>query len=159
MNWDAMAAMAEIAAAIGVIASFVYVGTQVRRSTAQSRLENWSNMVDRLIGVHIQASNIEKAELIAKGRNGYKDLSEAEKIAFGAHMEQLCIALEGILHVGGYEVESQEASRALFYTHIKHHVDCVGGRDWFEEFQRQRGFPQELTNAIKQAIDSENTAV
>lgn len=37
MNWDAIGAVAELLAAIGVIISLIFVGLQVRKSTAESK--------------------------------------------------------------------------------------------------------------------------
>ena len=34
MNWDAIGAVAELLGAIGVIASLIYVATQIRRNTS-----------------------------------------------------------------------------------------------------------------------------
>ena len=45
MNWDAIGAIAELAGAIGVIASLVYVETQIRHNTRASAVE--SNVVRR----------------------------------------------------------------------------------------------------------------
>ena len=39
MNWDAIGAMAELAGALGVIASLIYVATQIRQSTRASSVE------------------------------------------------------------------------------------------------------------------------
>ena len=37
MNWDAIGAIAELLGAIGVIASLVYLATQIRQNTATVR--------------------------------------------------------------------------------------------------------------------------
>ncbi len=36
MNWDALGAIAELLGAVGVIASLLYLGRQIRQSTKQS---------------------------------------------------------------------------------------------------------------------------
>lgn len=38
MNWDAIGAIAELLAAIGVIVSLIFVGLQVKKSNAEARL-------------------------------------------------------------------------------------------------------------------------
>ena len=38
MNWDAVAALAELLAALAVVASLVYLAVQVRQNTRQARL-------------------------------------------------------------------------------------------------------------------------
>ncbi len=42
MNWEAIAALAELAAAIGVVVSLVYLALQVRQNTDQVRLNSES---------------------------------------------------------------------------------------------------------------------
>lgn len=37
MNWDAIGAAGEVAGAVGVILTLVYLSVQIRRSTAQAR--------------------------------------------------------------------------------------------------------------------------
>ncbi len=39
MNWDAIGAIAELAGAVGVVASLIYLGTQIRHSTKASSVE------------------------------------------------------------------------------------------------------------------------
>ena len=39
MDWDALGAIAELAGALGVIASLIYLGTQIRHNTRASSVE------------------------------------------------------------------------------------------------------------------------
>ena len=41
MNWEAIATIAEIVGAVGVIASLIYLAAQIRQSTKVSRAETW----------------------------------------------------------------------------------------------------------------------
>jgi hypothetical protein len=49
VSWDAVAALAELAGAIGVIASLVYLALQIRHNTAAVRAENLRETVNGLI--------------------------------------------------------------------------------------------------------------
>jgi len=49
VSWDAIAALAELAGAIGVIASLVYLALQIRHNTAAVRAENLRETVNGLI--------------------------------------------------------------------------------------------------------------
>jgi hypothetical protein len=44
MSWDALSAIAEITAALGVIASLVYLGRQIQQSNATERLNVTLNL-------------------------------------------------------------------------------------------------------------------
>ena len=47
-----------------------------------------------------------------------------------------------------------EGMVSLFNRHVRWHMDCEGARDWFEKFSAERGFPEDLNQAISQAIQS-----
>ena len=44
MNWDAIAAIAEMVGALGVIASLIYLATQIRQSTKVARAETTKDL-------------------------------------------------------------------------------------------------------------------
>ena len=47
MNWDAISTIAEVIAAVGVIASLLFVAYELRRNTGEVRRTNWESTVDR----------------------------------------------------------------------------------------------------------------
>ncbi len=71
--------LAELLAAVGVIASLMFVAFEIRKNKAQMRPANWGNVADRFNAVYAQTDDIELAKLVVKGRQSYHDLSEAEK--------------------------------------------------------------------------------
>jgi hypothetical protein len=153
MNLDTVAGIAEIASSICVIASLVFVGFELRKNNIQSKLDNWSSQVDRFVEVYGRASNLELGELIAKGRASYVRLSDGEKISYGHHLEQLCLCLEAMLHAAGKDVHARDQAIRLFEQHIRHHLGCTGGLEWWREFQNQRGFRPFLTEKINLVLD------
>ena len=58
MNWNAIAALAQVLAAIGVIVSVVYLALQVRRNTQQARLNTESLGVTHEMGGAAMSVNI-----------------------------------------------------------------------------------------------------
>ncbi len=46
---------------------------------------------------------------------------------------------------------------SLFNRHVCWHMDCEGARDWFEKFSVERGFPEDLNQAIIQALHSKKS--
>jgi hypothetical protein len=45
MNWDAIGALAELAGALGVIASLVYLAIQIRQNTRSAREAAWHSVL------------------------------------------------------------------------------------------------------------------
>ena len=78
MNWDAIGAIAETLGAVGVIASLVYLATQIRQNTRTVRSATYQS----LNGVALQsqgnlAYDGETAEIVRKGMQDGSQLSEA----------------------------------------------------------------------------------
>src|SRR5687768_12749763 len=83
MNWDAVAALAEILGAIGVIASLLYLSQQVRQNTEATRLA-----MSHSISAAVRDWNrplVEDAALMRVfylGVEGSTELDEAERARF-----------------------------------------------------------------------------
>ena len=84
MNWEAIGAVSEGLGAIGVIASLLYLATQVRNNTRASRIEAklaattyLSSYTDEFI------SSPETKALFVRGRKSVDDLEQVEFHRFG----------------------------------------------------------------------------
>lgn len=87
MNWDAIAAIAELLGAAGVIASLLYLAVQVRQNTRQTRLAAQQATVQELgIALRAQAQNRDWAELLSKGMNNLENLDKVERLQFLSHV-------------------------------------------------------------------------
>lgn len=152
MSLAEITAMADLLAAAGVIASLIFVAFEIRKNTAQTRQANWGNAADRFNAVYAQTDDMELANLIIKGRQSYHDLTEAEKLSFGHYLEQLCIAIEALLVHGESLAHGRVAMIALAEKHLAFHLGFPGARQWYEEFDRQRGYPSAMREFIRDAI-------
>jgi hypothetical protein len=88
MNWDAIGAIAETLGAIGVIASLVYLATQIRHSRDQMsqntqalRAGSYQQLHEH---IHDSVTNAPKAdlEMVRLGLQSFKSLSEADAFRF-----------------------------------------------------------------------------
>ena len=80
MNWDAISAIAEIAGAVVVVASLVYVGRQIGQNTAMMRVSAASETMERdydLVLPLIESAEV--TELWLKGDHELDELSEADR--------------------------------------------------------------------------------
>lgn len=154
MSLSEFASIAEIIAAIGVIASLLVVAWEIHKNTSQSKQANWGWLVDRFNAIYAQTSDIEFADLLAKGQQSFHNLTHGEKIAFGYHLEQLCIAHEGLLIYVKDEVHGHKEMQEIFEKHIRFHLGSRGAREWWEQFQADRGFPSHITQEINRVIGS-----
>jgi len=83
MNWDALGAIAELAGAIGVIASLVYVATQIRHNTRASTVESKLVTTGMLTGfVDTLITDPELNDIFMRGRTSTESLSKEEHQRF-----------------------------------------------------------------------------
>ena len=152
MDLAQITVLAELLAAVGVIASLIFVAFEIRKNAAQARQANWGNAADRFNAVYSQTGDIELAKLVVKGRQSYHDLSEAEKVSFGHYLEQICIAIEALLVHGESLAHGREVMMALAKKHLEFHLGFPGARQWYDEFDEQRGYPPAMREFIREAI-------
>ena len=87
MNWDAVAAIAELLGAAGVIASLLYLAVQVRQNTRQTRLAAQQATVQELgVALRAQAQDREWAELLSRGIEDIENLDKVERVQFLSHV-------------------------------------------------------------------------
>ena len=88
MNWDAIAAAAELLAALGVVISLIYLAGQVRGSLNQARQSAIQSLVNQMNNVWTGiAANREHADIWVRGSKGVAELhDETEGVQFSAFL-------------------------------------------------------------------------
>ena len=144
--------LAQLIAAIGVILSMLTVAKQISDNTKQAKLINWGVLSERYMSVYRQAGDLNLADVIVRGHRDFESLNGAEQLAFGHFLENICIANEGALVMANSVSRGKEGMVSLFERHVRWHLGTKGGSAWFEKFQQERGFPDDLTRSIHKAI-------
>src|SRR5438132_7411512 len=81
MNWDAIVAISQLVAAVGVILSLVFVGLQIKQNTrALQRTEHNSTMAQWTVIRQAIAQNRDIAELMTAGLHGERALDAADQL-------------------------------------------------------------------------------
>jgi hypothetical protein len=81
VNWDAIVAISQLVAAVGVILSLVFVGLQVRQNTAAlQRNEHNSTMAQWSVIRMAIAGNRDVAELMTAGLDGERSMDAADQL-------------------------------------------------------------------------------
>jgi len=87
MNWEAIGAVAEIVASIGVIISLIYLGVQIREQTIESRLAMGNELANQFnVTYSILASNRNFADVWLKGLYNFESLEPVERVQFSTQM-------------------------------------------------------------------------
>ena len=81
MNWDAIVAISQLIAALGVILSLIFVGLQIKQNTrALQRTEHNSTMEQWTVIRQAIAQNRDIAELMTAGLHGERALDAADQL-------------------------------------------------------------------------------
>jgi len=90
MNWDAIGAIGEIAGAIGVIVSLIYLASQIRNQNTESRLTAINNMTSQWNAfMGDLATNTELARIWDKGLQNFNALDSTERVQFSTHLNRV----------------------------------------------------------------------
>ena len=106
MNWDAIATVAEMAAAIGVIISLVYLARQIQQTHLDSEVTA-NQEVGRDYSNHVSiVMSDENSEAFIKGLHSYSSLTPTERYKF-----DFCLA--GYVNIVEVILYHNEAGRGL----------------------------------------------
>jgi hypothetical protein len=90
MNWQAIAAVAELLSAIGVVLSLLYLAAQVRTSTRQARLDASRELAVRITEASLAAATTrDLAELFHQGAGDLLSLDPVDQTRFRGFMNSL----------------------------------------------------------------------
>ncbi len=138
MNWEAAGAIGEMAGAIGVIASLLYVARQVRTgnkaSLVQSKLA-MSRMHADFMSSLIQ--NPELDEIMRSGLSGWESLPKKDYRRFSnMALQAFTFFSAGYFQVKAGTMDSDEwhESEAI----IQYWLHGQGGKDWWKKVGRDR---------------------
>ena len=99
MNWEAIAALAELLGAAGVIASLIYLAGQVRSSGKQARQAAIQSVVNKMSTVWNQLAAESTGDLWVRGSKGLSQLdSETERVRFSAFLFSVYQPYEELYH-------------------------------------------------------------
>ena len=83
MNWNALAAVAELLAAVGVLASLIYLGVQIRQNTAWLKQQAFQLSTNEVRAWAMQFSESQTtSELFLKGQTDFDSLDPTERFRF-----------------------------------------------------------------------------
>ena len=102
MNWNAVAALAQVVGSLGVIVTTIYLAIQVRQNTTHlhdaaraTQLSSNDRTVEAFSRYREYLTREDNAEIYARGMESYTDLSVVERIRFRAIIEEYFFAFHG----------------------------------------------------------------
>lgn len=87
MNWEAIGATAELLGALGVIASLVYLATQIKQNTNTVRMTSHHGVADQFAHTNLAAvHDPQLLDVILRGMSDAESLSTADRARFHAYL-------------------------------------------------------------------------
>jgi hypothetical protein len=140
MNWTALGALGQLAAAVAVLITLIYLARQVRQSNRQSLLSAFRHTYDSLNEWAL--SVIESGEIpaiIIRGRQSYKDLSDIERFRF----DHVHFVFLNIIESHYYQVQKtamddkyRKWAMANLAVLVRGYLDYPGTREFWSNVQQ-----------------------
>ena len=134
MSWDALVAISQLVAAVGVILSLIFVGLQIKHNTrALQRTEHNSTMEQWTVIRQAIAQNRDIAELMTDGLKGERALDAADQLRLEQMLQENAWAAfhiwdrtqRGIFPKGTFEATGGALLGTLLRT--------PGGESWWRK--------------------------
>src|SRR3954466_4874972 len=141
MHWDAIVALSQLVAAVGVILSLLFVGLQIKQNTrALQRAEHNSTMEQWAVVRQAVAQNRDVAGLMTAGLHGERPLDAADQLRLEQMLQENAWAAfhiwdrtqRGIFPKGTFEATGGALLNTLLST--------PGGESWWRK-AKHVGFP------------------
>ncbi|MEP1471763.1 MAG: hypothetical protein ABJK25_12380 [Halieaceae bacterium] len=117
MNWDALGAISEALGAAGVIASLIYLATQIHAQNRESRMAASREVTDAFRESVSSMQDEQRANVVWKAMQDMESLAPPEKLQINAIAQQYLRVWEQAHHQhseGRLEQESWEAMNTQF---------------------------------------------
>jgi hypothetical protein len=151
MNWDAVGALAELAGAVGVILSLLYLAAQIRQSSTIARATGFQTLVENLNLSVADLRNPEFAPLFLRGLRSYKELEVEERIQFGQFLNGMAARFATTLEFERSGVVNPSMAQA--HAEIMRSIfQAPGVREWWSSTNREF-LNQEVRDWIDQHVN------
>jgi hypothetical protein len=144
--------LAQIIASLAVVGSLLFLGFETRSNAKQTRLANWEVVVDRFNAMWRRTADLAFADVVARGRQDYAGLSDAEKIAFGDYYRELTITFETMALSGAHATVSRQEWLEVTKKDLRYWFGFPGAQAWWREWNESVGMPPQITRLINEAI-------
>ncbi len=135
MNWEAIGTIAEIAGAVGVIVSLIYLAIQVRHNSRQTGSQALQVAIHTYLNNYDHAtSTSENVEVLRRGLNDFASLSSNEQGCLHSLLHPLNHGFNSVLTMHRAGLLPKDELVAIRGTYIAFLI-TPGGRIWWESFK------------------------
>lgn len=154
MDWSIVGAMAEAVGAVAVVISLVYLASQIRHNTESVRLQTFQTIIDRTAAMNSRTSSEYVAGVLARGRESYLGLSDAERLTFDYCMHERLLAHESALALGHL---LKPSIRDVVHENLHGYFRYAGVREWWAHEERE-AIAQDFEDEVERLIGTRTGA-
>jgi len=92
MNLSAVADLADLLAALGIIVTVIFLALQIKQNTKALENTRWESYLDRLANSFAKPMDERAATVIVKGNKSFNALSDTEKLVFSAWADEYILS-------------------------------------------------------------------
>jgi hypothetical protein len=155
MNWDAIGAIAELLGAVGVIASLVYLATQIRHSREQMRAVNAQQFQAQVSSTaQAMVRDGELARLVLRGNQSLDQLEEDERLRFGLYIYGILTEYESAYYqyrVGLLDLDRWQQNRSQLRSIFR----PPGITSWWADEMDASNFSPEFVALVEEILGEE----
>lgn len=134
-----------------VLASLVFVGVELHRATAQSRLSNLRETIAGMNSLRAVTDDPRMADTILRGRQGLDNLTETEVLSFDRYLRRTVTQLRAFSKSAGYTIEGRSFANVTRAT-LREEIDTPGGREWWARTKPLGVVASEMAELIDEAL-------
>ena len=153
MNWDAITAIAETAGVIGIIASLVFLGFQVKQNTVQLRQENLRRIVRGTLDTNWYFHRDDIAfDVFSRGCRSFDALSAKDS----AHFHSILVDLSFYLELTRISSEAKLIDSTALEINERFFLAILitpGGKEWWEFAKKSKPMPDPGIAYLQSLID------
>lgn len=158
LNWEAIGAVGQMAGAIALVATLLYLAIQIRQNAQSIRSTTafWVNQA--LAEINRRVSNDpEFADLLLRGMKDYRELSEVERVRFASFVYDM-INLAVYIHVISNASRGGEPLQNVHINYVNYLSGLVrenpGFRQFLDWLEKRWPGPEDLFRQLrKEAMD------
>ena len=153
MNWEAIGAIGEVAGAVGVIASLLYLSLQIRQNTRQVRVATHDGTTRDFRHFIRAVLTGGFTEVFSQGLEDYEQLDRKQRLDFAFMMFDLFKAFENVYYHYVHGTLGEDAWRAWsrllasyatapgaqHYWNVRRDIFTTEFRDFIDGLERDRG--------------------
>ncbi len=153
MNWDAIGAVGETLGAIAVIATLIYLASQIRQlkqQNAQATLQHIHDSMNKFMDTLTSESN---SSLFVRGQDSYKNLSEADQLRYFAMYARFLNTVESwyIQACKTYSSSERDETIQNLKENVRFFCDNAGFRELWAELREQ--FSGEMMGIVDDCLE------